>query len=169
LSQDKNLGQTEAKLEPNLGHALQESVERASLSQDKNLGQTESKLEPKLGSPKEGGQVLAVDQSGIPLEGSTFVFQSPISSLVGLQLKILLYLKSNIIHGSKLETPPISIRDIVSFSNTTSFSARKAIQRLINKGLLYRAEVKEGRGGWTRYGISQPIYQAIVVSTLKES
>jgi hypothetical protein len=85
------------------------------------------------------------------------------SHIVGLEKNIvmLIYEKCKISHEKT--TPPISIENIALSCNTTKLSAQKTIQRLEKKQILIRVEFKNGRNGWTRYGLPQDIYRELSI------
>ena len=56
---------------------------------------------------------------------------------------------------------PLSIDNAAIHAETTVASARKALQRMEQKGILIRKQSKAGRGGWTRYELNKDIHDEI--------
>ena len=137
----QNLGQTRDKPRTNLGQSEDKPKTKLVHTQDKPKTQTRTKHEPKQSS-------------------NTVFFE-----LSGLQRKIILYIHQLCSIARNTESPPISIENIASYCNTTVFSARKTIQRLVNKNCIFRKKFKAGRGGWTCYEINEDIYQAVLLET----
>ncbi len=82
--------------------------------------------------------------------------------MIGLQRKITLFIYEICkISRSKI-TNALSIEHIADMCQTTKFSVRKTIQRLENKKIVTRNTFKNGRGGWTRYELSDVIFKEIM-------
>jgi hypothetical protein len=129
--------QTEAKVEPRKSKKIQ-SRAKVEPEPEPKWSQTEAKVEPKVR--------LAPHPS----------------SVVGLQRKALLFLyESCRFLGSRI-TPPFAIQNIADGCKTSISATKKAIQRLIEKKILLRAEYKDGRSGWTRYELPASIYNALL-------
>ena len=84
------------------------------------------------------------------------------SSLMGQQKKIteIIFLEAFKV-GSRT-TPPMSIDFMHRQSNIAKLSLKKGVQRLKNKGVITRAKVKNGRGGWSQYEISEKLYTEMI-------
>jgi len=136
-----NLSQSEAKVGP-IGWADTEKLEpitEPNLSQTRvklrtNLSQSEAKVEPNMS----------------------------FSRLIGLQRKIVLFIHEACLSILDQQTHPLSIEFISNQCHSPKSAVRKAIQRLEQKGVIYRTDFKNGRGGWTRYQLSDQIYQEIL-------
>ena len=83
-------------------------------------------------------------------------------SFVGLQRRILLFIYDQCTFARDKLTDPISIGYLGQACETTVLSAQKTIQRLEKKNALKRASFRNGRGGWTRYELSQSIFQEVL-------
>ena len=153
-------GQTEAKpgteLRPNRV-LIEAKLGSSNNSKHINRGQTEAKpgTELRPHSRPIRGQTEA--KPGTELRPS-----QSISSLDGLQYKILLLIFDHCKRTREKQTPPIAVEHITETCKTTYHAARKAIQRLEQKGVLKRAEFKVGRSGWTKYEIPNTSYQEIL-------
>lgn len=84
------------------------------------------------------------------------------SSLVGLQRQVSLFIFDQTKIARDRITDPISISVLASSCESTVLSAQKTIQRLEEKGILCRAEYRNGRGGWTKYELPQEIFQEML-------
>ncbi len=83
-------------------------------------------------------------------------------TLVGLQRHITLFLYDCCKASRNKQTEPLSNFGIAESCKTTTQSARKTIQRLEMKGIISRAEYKDGRGGWTRYELPDFLFQEVL-------
>ena len=140
---------TEDKLETNRGQ-----------TEDKlktNRGQTEDKQETNQGQTKAKPSTQPRTK-----RGQTFDLATSYYTLTGLQRKIVLYIHDLCCITNNSITPPITIQTISSHCETTPFSAKKTIQRLIHNGTLTREKFKSGRGGWTIYSVSPELHNEIV-------
>ena len=161
---EPNLGQSEAKVEPELGTKLGQSeakVEPNPLSSSKlstNLSQTSASIQKKV-EPQLRPQVEPIlSQSEAKVEPT-----QPLSALVGLQRNVLLYVYSSCRAQGSKTSAPISIENLAETSRSTLSAVRKAAQRLEGKGFVTRANYKDGRGGWTQYAIPDPVYNALLL------
>ena len=145
------LSQTEAKVEP---------------QHESKLSQTEAKVEPilKLNKVKVEPQVRPQHESKLSQTEAKVEPILDLSALVGLQKNILLSIyESCRFAGSKI-TSAIAIENLARSAESTTAAARKAVQRLEEKGFLLRKEFKNGRGGWTKYELPDVIYQQVMFS-----
>ncbi len=136
-----NIGQSSDKHKTNLGQneGLKEKTQDKVRSQPRtqlrtNLGQNSGKIENKV----------------------------KFSSLIGLQREIVLFIYEQGHFSRDRITAPLSIEHLAISCKTTKLSAQKTVQRLEKKEAIIRAEFKNGRGGWTRYGLPDLIYQEIL-------
>ncbi len=137
---ETNLSQSEAKPEPNL------SQNRVKLKS--NLSQIKTKVEPEV-KPN-------LSQSEAKLEPKIHF-----TSLIGLQRKIILFIHEICQTIIEQRTHPLSIEFISTQCQSPKSAVRKAIQRLEQKKIIIRTDFKNGRGGWTRYQLSDHIYQEV--------
>jgi hypothetical protein len=83
--------------------------------------------------------------------------------LAKLQKRVLLFIYNTCKISRNKCTPPLGIENIVyGCGNTTVAAIKKAIQRLELHNFIFRIKHKKGRGGWTIYEISNPIYQEML-------
>jgi len=153
-------GQTEAKpgteLRPNRGQ-IEAIPHSMVVLTDDNRGQTEAKpgTELRPHSRPIRGQTEA--KPGTELRPN-----SSVSSIDGLQREILLLIFEYCKRAREKQTPPIAVEHISESCRTTYHAARKAIQRLEQKGMLKRAAFKVGRSGWTKYEVPEVAYQELL-------
>jgi hypothetical protein len=79
-----------------------------------------------------------------------------------LQRKITLFIYEICRVSRSRITSPLSTEHLANTCQTTKFSVQKTIQRLENKKVISRNSFKNGRGGWTRYELSDAIFQEIM-------
>jgi predicted transcriptional regulator len=155
------LSQSEAKVEPKLSH--KNDILKPKLSQ------SEAKAEPKLSQAKASKERKVEPELRPQVEpklsqSEAKVEPNPsISTLVGLQRDILLNIYNSCREEGSKCSAPISIENLANVSNTTASAARKAIQRIEQKGYITRAQYKDGRGGWTRYKVLDSVYNALLL------
>jgi hypothetical protein len=152
MIEDKNLGQNSDKLKTEL---------RA------NLGQSSDKLKTEKSYFTQSSDKLKTElrtnpRTNLGQSSDKTQFFSTFSSLVGLQRKIILFIYENCkLCGDKI-TRPIAIEHLAKHCESTELSAQKTIQRLEKKLVIYRAEYKNGRSGWTKYGLPESIFQELI-------
>lgn len=93
-----------------------------------------------------------------PNEGE---FAPSFSQLLGIQRKIVLYVFTDCISKGSLESSPITIEHFSDSLSVPYHSIKKSIDRLQARQILERAKFKAGRGGWTQYRLSRPVYQEL--------
>jgi predicted transcriptional regulator len=79
-----------------------------------------------------------------------------------LQRQIVFLIHSHCKRIRSEVSPPIAIEHIIETCGTTYHAARKAIQRLEQKGIVLRAEFKSGRSGWTKYELPNDVFQEMM-------
>ena len=84
--------------------------------------------------------------------------------LTGLQKNLLDSIHKICIHGGQKVTPPITVNYLAEITQTSIGTVKNAITRLCEKGLLKKDKFKDGRGGWTKYRISDAAYSEIIQS-----
>lgn len=84
------------------------------------------------------------------------------SSLIGLQRRIVLFIYDYCKIARDSVTNPIAIEFLSEQCGTTKRSAQKTIQRLEQKEIVIRKEYKDGRGGWTKYELSEQTFKEIL-------
>jgi hypothetical protein len=154
---EPNLSQSEAKVEPNLGQSeaataqeVKPKLSQTSKAQFPLLEKVEPQLRPKV-EPILSQSEAKVEP--IPV----------LSAVVGLQRNVLVYIyESCRFSGGKI-SGPISIQNLVNASQSTSSAVRKAAQRLEEKQFVLRVGYKDGRGGWTQYGLPDGVYNALLL------
>lgn len=82
--------------------------------------------------------------------------------LVGLQRFIVIYLYENCKIALGRTTTPIALENISASLKTSSGSVKTTLQRLESKKIINRIEFKNGRGGWSRYELSEDIYRELL-------
>jgi hypothetical protein len=87
---------------------------------------------------------------------------SPFSSLVGLQRKIILLVYSSSKFSRSRISEPLTLEHIAKILEIRDGSVKKSIQRLKQKGVLKTAEIKIGRAGWAKYEMPDPVFQEIL-------
>jgi len=152
LNLEPKLSQSEAKVEPS--HEPNISQTRAKVEPSRFI---KSKPEPKVKPQPEPRLESKLSQSEAKVEPN-----GSFESLVGLQRDALIFVFDSCLHfGSKI-SGPITISNLAASLRTTVAAARKAVQRLEQKGYLLRAEFKDGRGGWTKYALPQGVYSDLL-------
>ena len=114
-----------------------------------NLGQTSDKVRTELRTD------LGQTSDKVRTSGGFF-------ELVGLQRQVVLFLHEQSKLARDRVSDPIAITVLATSCGTTVLSAQKTIQRLEGKRLIKRVSFRNGRGGWTRYEISQEVFQEIL-------
>jgi len=136
-------------------------------------GISEVKHKPKLSQKVEPKDSLAAkvepqpEPQVEPIISQSAAKVEPIvalTTLVGLQRNSLLFIyESCRVAGSKISAP-VSIQNIAATTETTAAAARKALQRLEQKGFIVRSTYKDGRGGWTQYRLPDQVYNALLIN-----
>jgi predicted transcriptional regulator len=134
------ISQSEAKVEPNQSHVTHLSVTKVEPKPEPQLepiiSQSEAKVEP--------NQHLA--------------------SLVGIQRSLLFYVYESCRFNGEKVSGPLSLQSLVVSTKSTKSAVKKAVQRLEEKQFIQRINFKDGRGGWTQYGLTSEIYNALMLN-----
>ena len=85
-----------------------------------------------------------------------------ILSLRGISILVLKFIFNLCRAKGSLTSDLIRGPELAKVSNASILSVRRAIIRLINRGLLIRANYKDGLGGWTQYELPQEVYDTLV-------
>jgi hypothetical protein len=148
------MSQSEAKVEP-----LPESKLSQSRANHEPKIYLKAKLEPKVEPQPEPHHEPIMSQSEAKVEP-----KETFDSLVGIQRSALLFIfDSCLISGSRISSA-IAISNLSFSLNSTVSAVRKAVQRLEQKGYLFRSQFKDGRGGWTKYEIPKSVYSDLLSS-----
>jgi hypothetical protein len=156
---------TRAKVEPKLSPSAAKVEPRGA--------ETRAKVEPKLSQnnclktqyaakvePQPEPQVEPIlSQSAAKVEPNLSFM-----ALVGLQRNALLLIYDSCRMTASKTSAPICIQNIVIALETTVAAARKALQRLEQKGYIARSSYKDGRGGWTQYRMQDLVYNALLIN-----
>jgi hypothetical protein len=86
-------------------------------------------------------------------------WETSLSDLVGLQLRIAMFVYNECKVNRSKVTRHLSINYMVSNLKSPYSSVKKTIGRLIKKGIIIREELKKGRGGWVTYGIPELVFK----------
>ena len=145
----------------------QEKVELSTKPREK-LAPEKPKAKETATQPREN-KVKAIPRPiAAPVAGSIPVaspnegeFAPSFSQLLGIQRKIVLYVFTDCISKGSLESSPITIEHFSDSLSVPYHSIKKSIDRLQARQVLERAKFKAGRGGWTQYRLSRPVYQEL--------
>lgn len=84
------------------------------------------------------------------------------SSLVGLQRRVTLFLYKACKSARSKSTEALSLQHIAQSLETTTGSVKTTLQRLEKKGCITRVSFKNGRGGWSKYELSEELYRDLL-------
>ena len=84
------------------------------------------------------------------------------SNLAGLQRRLTKFVYDECKVARAKTTKQLSIEYIIKALNAPYFSIKATIQRLIKKGVIVRGGLKQGRGGWVTYGVSDLVFNEIL-------
>ncbi len=136
-----------------------------------NQGQTEDKLETDTelissvsGKTRDKLETQPETQIGTNWRQTRDKLETNLSfsSLVGLQRTLLLFIYDSCVQNQSGCSQPITIDHFISIAQTTVTSIKKTIQRLVEKGFIFRDSFKNGRGGWTIYRIEKSVFQELL-------
>ena len=160
LTNSKSTMKTSSKVVAN----YEQSVSATSGKVVANYEQTSSKrstAESKSGS-KVVAQPVAQVVANYEQTSSKVVAKCSFFELSGHQRNLIeIIYKSCRRLGSKT-SPPLSIEYLSKNAQTARGTVKNAILRLQKKGLLLKANFKNGRGGWTQYQLSEKVYQELL-------
>ncbi|EKE01261.1 MAG: hypothetical protein ACD_21C00183G0002 [uncultured bacterium] len=86
----------------------------------------------------------------------------PFSSLVGIQRALILFIYNECKIARSKSTENLTLEHISKTIKTSSGCIKTTLQRLETKGFINRIEYKNGRGGWSKYSISDQLFQEIL-------
>ena len=81
--------------------------------------------------------------------------------LVGLQRKVLIFIYRACQIARGRLTDPLALEHIARSLNIRTGSVKTTLRRLEEKGYIHRIEFKNGRGGWSKYELPNPIFTAM--------
>lgn len=84
------------------------------------------------------------------------------SSLVGLQRSIIIFLYNECKNTRSKTTKNLTLEHFSNALKTSKRCIKTTTQRLEAKNLVQRVEYKNGRGGWTKYGVTDTLYQELL-------
>ena len=84
------------------------------------------------------------------------------SSLVGLQRNIILFIYSSCKLARSKSTDALTLEHIAQTLQTSSGSVKTTLQRLEKKNYIERISFKNGRGGWSKYELSEILFRELL-------
>lgn len=84
------------------------------------------------------------------------------SSLVGLQRNIILFIYSSCKLARSKSTDALTLEHIGQTLKTSSGSVKTTLQRLEKKNYVERISFKNGRGGWSKYELSEILFRELL-------
>jgi predicted transcriptional regulator len=88
--------------------------------------------------------------------------KSSFSSLVGLQRSLVIFIYNECKIARSKSTENLTLEHIGKTVNASIGCIKTTLQRLEAKGFIERIEYKNGRGGWSKYSISDQHFQKIL-------
>jgi|GEM_PF-2476099 len=88
--------------------------------------------------------------------------EASFSTLVGLQRNVVIFLYQACKFARSKSTNPITLEHIAKTLETSSGSVKTTLKRLEKKNCIKRIEFKNGRGGWSKYEMSENLYRAML-------
>lgn len=165
-----DLGTRKGQHRDSLGTSLEKSSENTTKNKElsKLTGQHRDSLETTWGQLRdnigtESGTGLGTTQGQHRDNLGTDIVISgkSISHISGAQLVILKYLFGICRANASFSTGSVSIDHLSEELKLKKETAKKSIQRLINKGYLERSEFFRGRSGWTIYLMNESIFREL--------
>lgn len=95
---------------------------------------------------------------------TTQEYKCTFSELVGLQRSIIIFINEECKKARSDCTHPLTIDYISHQVGASKKTLKTSICRLEVKNCLQRKEYKNGRGGWTRYGLPRSIFNELIQS-----
>ena len=126
--------------------------------------ETRDKLETKPVTLSETNWRQTGDKSTSFSEHETSIGRKALSfsSLTGIQRQLTLYIYEVCKQTREVITPPLTLEFLSKVCIAKRLSIKKSLQRLEEKAVVARKEFKNGRGGWSRYSLSQITFQEIL-------
>lgn len=97
-----------------------------------------------------------------PKTGNNPTTSCSLSALVGLQRATIIFIYNECKIARSKVTESLTLEHISSALNTSCGSIKTTIQRLETKGFVKRVCFKQGRGGWSKYSIPDPLFQELL-------
>lgn len=132
-----------------------------------NQKQNGNKTRPKKNqTAKSGNKVVAKPTTEVETKwqqtDNKAVTKQGFSSLVGLQRKVTLFLYAACKSARSKSTDALTLHHISQSLETTTGSVKTTLQRLEKKGCITRVDFKNGRGGWSKYELSEELYRDLL-------
>ena len=147
-----------------------------------NREQSDNKPTTKLATNRQQTGNRSTEASGIKIETANKVTTEPttlsatkwqqtdnklatnpvFSSLVGLQRNIILFIYSSCKLARSKSTDALTLEHIAQTLQTSSGSVKTTLQRLEKKNYIERISFKNGRGGWSKYELSEILFRELL-------
>lgn len=88
-------------------------------------------------------------------------FSEEVGKLYGMQKKIAIFFVKCCIQRSNNNTGPITSETLCRILGSTRKTIKKIIQRMVDKGLINKADKKSGRGGFTSFALDPNFIDAV--------
>lgn len=124
---------------------------------ERSSNTSQSKTDNKLGA-KPATKVEAKWQQTDNKVATQVIF----SSLVGLQRNAILIIYKSCKSSRSKSTEALTLQHIADLLKTSSGSVKTTLQRLEKKGCINRVEFKNGRGGWSKYELSEELFRDLL-------
>lgn len=151
-----NLTQSAHKADTNLTQKLHTNLtqsEHDKIATNTNQTQTKHKVHTKLNTQK----TQSTHKADTNLTQTTHI-----STLIGVQKLILLFIFEECKKARSHVTEPLSVSHIASGLEITPGSIKTSISRLCEKAFLIVNSFKNGRGGWSTYEIPDNVYNELL-------
>jgi len=116
----------------------------------------------KTGSAKSGNKVGAQPGTEVGTNweptGNKVGTNRDVSTVIGLQRRVLDFFYRSCLNARTHHTERLPVERIAHSCQTTVQSAKVTIRRLEVMSLVKRLEYKDGRGGWTVYGLPDTVH-----------
>jgi hypothetical protein len=96
--------------------------------------------------------------------GNKVATKCTFSSLVGLQRAILIFIYLECKNLRTRETMAITLEHMAKSLERSTGAIKTTLQRLEKKKCIVRPSHKNGRGGWSTYGLPDELYQEMIMS-----
>ena len=84
------------------------------------------------------------------------------SSISGVQRNLIISIYNECKNNRSIITNPLSLEYLASSVKSNKNTVKTTLKRLEKKNLITRDSYKEGRGGWTKYRLSNSLYQELL-------
>ena len=165
--QESTLFEPSQKSQPNWKQTDNETENKQATKSEQIDSKPTTNRQPKVAAPGLTGNKLeakptTVSKTKPQQTDNKLITNTSFSSLVGLQRAIVFFVYNECKMARSKATESLTLEHISVSLQTSKGCIKTTIQRLESKGFIERVVFKNGRGGWSKYAITDSLFQELL-------